>query len=203
VSTGISRSGRLPELKQKTCKVCGGRYLPWSVASNLNRFCGFECATDFAKAKRDRDRAKASRRRLKERREALKTRGDYLKEAQQAFNAFIRARDERKPCVSCGSTTEASGLKGGRRDAGHYRSTGSAPHMRFHLLNCHAQCKRCNRDLSGNPVEYRKALVERYGEDRVAELEHDNRSPQYRIEDLKRIKSIFRKRARLYLHRLR
>jgi len=191
----------LPDVKERTCRVCGGRYLPWSVASNLNRFCGFECATDFAKAKRDRDRAKASRRRLKERREALKTKGDYLKEAQQAFNAFIRARDQGRPCISCGALPGPR--YGGSMDAGHYRSTGSAPHMRFHLLNCHAQCKRCNRDLSGNPVEYRKALVERYGEDRVAALEHDDRSPQYRIEDLKRIKKIFRKRARLYLYRLR
>jgi len=70
--------------------------------------------------------------------------------------------------------------------------------MRFHLLNCHAQCKKCNRDLGGNPVEYRKTIVQMYGEDRVQELEHDDRSPQYRIQDLQRIKAIFRRRTKLY-----
>lgn len=37
------------------------------------------------------------------RKKALLTRGDYIKKAQTAFNAFIRERDEGKPCPSCGT----------------------------------------------------------------------------------------------------
>jgi hypothetical protein len=44
----------------------------------------------------------------------------------------------------------------------------------------------------------RKGIVQRIGEDRLAELEADNTRKQYRVSDLKRIKDIFRRRARLY-----
>ena len=34
--------------------------------------------------------------------ERMKTRGEWTKDAQTAFNDFIRARDSGAPCVSCG-----------------------------------------------------------------------------------------------------
>jgi len=186
---------------EKRCKVCGVQFTAWSAAQRLNRFCGPQCAAKWGQAKRDQQRAKVSRDDLRARREALKTKGDYVKEAQAAFNSYIRERDYGKPCISCGSFETSNGLTGGSRDAGHYRSRGAAPHLRFHVLNCHSQCKKCNRQLSGNAAEMRKGVALRIGLDRLIELESDDTPRQYTIEDLKRIKRIFNKRARLYKKR--
>jgi hypothetical protein len=146
--------------------------------------------------KRDKDRVKAQRKERARARESLKTLGEWTKEAQVELNKYIRERDFDKPCISCGNSPAQK--FGGSMDAGHYRSRGAAPHLRFHLLNCYSQCVRCNRELSGNIVEMRKGIVQRIGEDRLAELEADNTRKQYRVSDLKRIKDIFRRRARLY-----
>lgn len=177
----------------KTCKVCGTEYAPYK---RTQKVCSLTCALEYAGMQQERQRKREQRKALAEGRERLKTRSDWQREAQAAFNAFVRVRDEGNPCVSCGSMPGQR--YGGAIDAGHYRSTGSAPGMRFHLLNVWGQCKRCNRELGGNPIEYRKHLVARLGEARVTDLEHDSRSPQYRADELKRIKRIFRRRARIY-----
>ena len=88
-------------------------------------------------------------------REKLKSRAQWLKEAQQAFNAWIRLRDADKPCISCGRHHE------GQWYAGHYLSTGARPELRFEPLNVHKQCSACNTHLSGNLVLYRAELVRR------------------------------------------
>lgn len=103
------------------------------------------------------------------RKEALKTRGDHIREAQQAFNEFIRARDQAAghQCISSGKPLDWSG---NAVDAGHYRSVGSAPHLRFDERNCHAQSKQDNRFLSGNAVDYRIGLIARIGQEAVDAL---------------------------------
>ena len=100
--------------------------------------------------------------------------------------------------MACGNDWRGNGITGSGWDAGHYRSRGAAPHLRFHLLNIWRVCTRCNRELSGNIVEMRKGMVARLGEERVQALEHDQRERKYSVEDLQRIKSLFNKRARWY-----
>jgi hypothetical protein len=155
--------------------------------------CGLACALEHQK----RDRIEARKAADRARKQRLKTRSDWQREAQRAFNAYVRARDWGKPCVSCGASQGVTEY-GGKFDCGHYRSTGAAPHMRFHTLNAKAQCVRCNRDLSGNAVEMRKGMVAWLGDERVQELEHDQRERKYSVEDLQRIKRIFNNRARWY-----
>lgn len=198
----LRRKARLTANKVKVCKVCGHKYEAWSAARALNRFCGPVCAAKFGQAKRDEERAKARRLANRQAREALKTRGDWVREAQSAVNSYVRERDYGRACISCHSLPpETSTLTIQAFDAGHYRSRGAAPHLRFHLLNIHSQCKQCNRDLSGNVVEMRKGMVARLGEDRVQAIEHDDTPRQYSVDDLKRIKRIFAKRAKQYRKR--
>lgn len=140
--------------------------------------------------------AKRARRELKAYREKSKSRGEWLKEAQAAFNRFIRARDYDKPCISCGVTgTTKEALTGGYWDCGHYRSVGACPELRFEELNAHRQCKRCNSQLSGNVVEYRIRLIVRIGAAKVAWLEEEHPAKKYSIEDLKQIKKHYSKLA--------
>lgn len=91
-----------------------------------------------------------------------------LKKCQDVFNAYIRARDKDKGCISCGGPVQ---------EAGHYFSQGHHSALRFNEMNTNAQCTKCNCFLSGNLIHYRQGLVNRYGEEKVLLLESSARSP--------------------------
>lgn len=186
----------------KSCKApgCTVRKAREEMFGPMAEWCSTDCAIAVSKLRQkkaaERKRLRESRN-LKARKEAIKTQPQWCKEAQKAFNAYIRARDYGKPCISCGCR-EQERFTGGHFDCGHYRSTGAASHLRFNVFNAHGQCKRCNRELSGNAVEYRIRLVERLGVDLVDRLEQDNRPRTFTIDYLKRVKAMFSRRARHY-----
>lgn len=186
-----------PKRRPRKCRVCGEAYTP---RSTTQKACSPQCALQLAgkeREKRERAEAKAKRAQNREALERLKTRSDHMKEAQAAFNAWVRERDHGKPCISCDSTPSNAGLiTGSRWDAGHYRSVGACPELRFEPLNCHAQCVRCNRDLSGNTVEYRIRLRERIGDEALEWLEGPHPARKHTIEDLKEIKVRYRRLKR-------
>lgn len=123
--------------------------------------------------------------------ERLKRRSEWIKEAQIAFNAFIRLRDAGKPCICCGKPLGEES-PGGAYDCGHCRSVGSAPHLRFDERNAHAQRKQCNRYGAGRAVDYRIGLISRLGVGVVDELESDQSVKHYSIDDLKAIRDHYR-----------
>ncbi|MCP3750761.1 recombination protein NinG [Pseudomonas sp. SBB6] len=183
----------LKEVKQKTCKACGEKFRP---SLSTQKACSVKCALALAPANHDKARKaidQRKRREIKVRKEKLKSRSDYMREAQAEFNTYIRLRDQHLPCISCDSLPSDHDLiTGSRWDAGHYRSVGACPELRFEPLNVHRQCVKCNRNLSGNAVEYRIRLVQRIGADRVAWLEGPHQACKYTIEDLKAIKAEYR-----------
>lgn len=168
-----------------------------AIIGSLRAFCGYDCLKAYTQSDRGQKAVRALKRQdIKQKKDKLKTKSDYTKEAQAAFNAYVRLRDAHKPCISCGNPLEHQSVGGGY-DAGHFRSRGSAAHLKYHLLNCHAQCKKCNRYLSGNVSEYRIGLIKRIGLARVEDLESDNKPRKMDVEYLKRLTSIFRKRLRI------
>jgi len=150
--------------------------------------------TQAQKASKAKQQVMAEKRATRERKESFLGKGHYIKKAQAAFNSYIRERDYRKPCISSGREMDWNKF-GGAVDAGHYRSTGSAPHLRFCLWNCHAQSVHDNRHLSGNNADYRIHLIARIGLGKVEEIDSNNEKKNYSIDYLKRIAKIFRKRA--------
>lgn len=188
--------------KPKKCPICSTEYTP---RSSLQKVChNYRCAIAFNK-KRDEEIAAREQRKqerlqrddLRQRRERLKGKSEWNREAQAAVNKFIFWRDYGKPCISCGRKLNY-GVRGGAVDASHYRSRGAAPWLRFNIFNNNASCVPCNRDLSGNPIPYRINLIEKFGLHRVERIEHDNTVRKFDIEYLKRVKSIFTRRARHY-----
>lgn len=167
------------------CVICRAEYKKWSMSQKV---CGSpECAQAFA----EKERAKRERKADKVKRNALKTRSDVLKEAQIAFNAYIKERDKQAgyACISSGRTLDWSG---NQVDAGHYRSTGAAPHLRFNEDNCHAQSKKDNRWLAGNAVDYRVGLIARIGLERVEFLEAYQSIAKWSKDDLEAIRDQYR-----------
>lgn len=178
--------------KPKACKMCREPFQPRSMTHVC---CSIRCSVEFARAKRERK----ERKELREARQKAKTRSQWVKEAQAAANAYVRARDAGKPCISCGSMPEQK--YGGTMDCGHYRSTGSAPHLRFNLKNMACQCVKCNRYLGSNTVEYRKGLIARIGVAEVEKLEQNNHPAKFSVEYLKRVRDVFRRKLRLLVKR--
>jgi hypothetical protein len=126
---------------------------------------------------------------------AQKTRGYWIERAQVAFNQFIRLRDRLAghACISSGVPLDWTA---NAVDAGHYRSRGSAPHLRFDERNCHAQSKRENRYLAGNVTGYRRGLIQRYGVDFVEALESDQSTSKWSIAEIQQIEKTYKARAK-------
>lgn len=160
---------------------------PWAEAQAAKK--------EREEAKRARAAAKVERAETKRRKEAIKTIPELTREAQIAFNAYIRARDQAAgyPCISSGRPLDWSG---NAVDAGHYRSTGAAPHLRFNEDNCHAQSKFDNQWRAGNVVDYRIKLIERIGLERVEALEADNQVHKWTRQELIDIRDKYRAKTK-------
>jgi len=177
-------------MKPKRCKSCRE---PFTPSRPLQSACGVQCAIALTSAAKDKARkAKEARERAEHRvaKEKVKTKGEHAKEAQAAFNEFIRLRDKDLPCVSCGRHHE------GKYDAGHFRTVGGNPALRFEPMNCAKQCVPCNRHKSGDIINFRLELIRRIGADKVDWLEGPHEPKRYTIEDLKEIKSTYRAKVR-------
>ncbi|ARA80240.1 recombination protein NinG [Pseudomonas amygdali] len=174
--------------RPKKCRVpeCGASFVPQKLGQAV---CSPACAIIDAprnQAKARKALAQVERSEIKVRKEKLKSRSDHMKDTQQAFNEWVRHRDASLPCVSCGRHHE------GKYDAGHYRTVGSNPALRFEPLNCHRQCSPCNTQLSGNIVNYRIELVRRIGVVNVEWLEGPHEPQKYTIEELKSMTAKYR-----------
>ena len=110
--------------------------------------------------------------------------------AQSVFNSYIRERDSERPCISCGRN------HGGQYHAGHYRSVGAHPELRFNEDNCHKQCSVCNNHKSGNIADYRIELIKRIGIEKVEWLEGPHDPNKYSCQDLKEIELAYKQKLK-------
>jgi hypothetical protein len=175
---------RAKTLKPKKCKVCRLEFQPFS---SLSKTCTLECALKLVRLAQQHDLDRACR--LE--RVRLKSRQKWLSEAQAVFNKFVRIRDEKLPCISCGRFHD------GAYDAGHYRTSAAAPELRFNEDNCHKQCVPCNQHLSGDLVRYRIGLLQKIGPDRLARLEGFHEPRKYTIDELIAIKKEYQQKTKM------
>lgn len=178
--------------RPKKCRVatCRASFVPSRMGQAV---CSPACAMIDAPRHAPKARkalADVQRAEIKVRKEKLKSRADHLKDTQTAFNAWVRERDALLPCISCGRHHQ------GKYDAGHYRTVGSNPSLRFEPLNCHKQCVPCNQHKSGNIVEYRINLVLRIGAEKVEWLEGPHEPQKYTVEELKAMTADYRAKTR-------
>jgi hypothetical protein len=105
-------------------------------------------------------------------------------EARKVFQQWIRIRDVDLLCVCCGQNSETW-------DAGHYYKAELYSGVIFHEMNVNKQRVYCNKHLHGNEGEYRKGLIEKYGEDAVKELDRiaiETKDKEWSREELLEIK---------------
>lgn len=137
---------------QRKCinKACKVKFTPMSGTQVV---CSPLCGVAYAKSVS----VKNWKTEKKDRKEKLKTRTDHLNELQVIFNRFIRLRDAKLGCISCGAELK------GKFDAGHLFSVGAYPALRFHEHNNNGQCVYCNQHCHGNVGEYMIRLPLRIG----------------------------------------
>lgn len=101
----------------------------------------------------------------------LKSLPSLRKKLWKIFSEYIRRRDaDDNGIVKCISCPQIKHYK--EMDAGHYHPQSLGLQVVFVEKNVHAQCTYCNHALQGNQVEYSKALIKRYGEGILEELEN-------------------------------
>lgn len=184
---------------RRKCKICKeqARFttcMAWGFCGNPE--CGVEL-NRMMNEKLKRDREKDYRRETKRRKDALLTTSEWIKKVQVVFNAYIRERDKELPCISCSRMDheiEELGGRGGKWDAGHYRSRGASPELRFEPLNTHKQCKSCNagsgkyaRKNHTVQQSYRENLEKKIGIINLEWLEGSHPAKRYRVEELKEL----------------
>lgn len=182
-------------------------------------FCCQTCMWAHVDMRRSEAAQRKARRERVSARERLKTRADHAREAQEgklsksphgktlknqtrltqnACNRLVRLLDDEKPCVSCG--------KHNTLEAGHFKSVGSTPELRFCLLNIHGQCRACNqagtigRKRGKNPEtvasEYERRLRLRIGDEAVDWLKGPHPMPHYSVDDLQAMRKVFNAEGR-------
>ena len=145
--------------RNKKCRICRQEFIP--KYSTMQATCeNIECMIAYSSKQKDK-KTKAEFKAMKERNKSV---SQWRKELQQVFNQFIRLRDAKRGCISCGKPLV------GKTDAGHYYSVGSYPNLRFHEDNVHGQCVNCNQHKHGNLLEYAIGIERRIGKARLEEL---------------------------------
>lgn len=149
----------MKEQKPKKCAICREPFLKRSMS---HKTCKMECAIALVNL----NKAKAERKQTKQKLLDLEPLSCFLRNAERACNAYIRARDAGQGCISCGRHNAEVW------NAGHFISVGANSSLRYDEDNIHLQCARpCNKDKGGNIVEYRKNLLKKIGVARVERLE--------------------------------
>lgn len=163
-------------MKTKTCKCgCKKKASPEKgVVINMSWFISFDHAVNYASKKgkqsvkrqlSNKKKAEvADRKALKTRKKEVMRISEWYDKLQKVVNQYVlHVRDKDKPCCTCGTTNNI------KFDAGHFRSRGSCPELRFELTNIHKQCSvQCNGFKSGARAEYNEFIKTNYG------IEHYN-----------------------------
>lgn len=188
--------------KPKKCKECKTPFIP---SRPLQAVCSPVCGLTHARAKREKEEAKeraVERKADREKKVALKSRAKWLSECQAIVNKYVRLKAFRagEGCYTCGATPAQK--FGGTYDAGHFRSVGSAPHLRYWIPQIKLQCIPCNRHKGGQALLFRRHLVQEHGSDWVEALEGRQEVAKFTVDYLQRLKAVMSKRVRRLEKRL-
>lgn len=106
----------------------------------------------------------------------------------KAISLYIRTLEP--ACITCNRPTT---------ETGHFIHNGDKPNKNlggnelwYDIRNLHGQCAYCNRHRMGNTALYALKLVERYGNDVIAELHKAHQTPKkWRISELQALERHF------------
>jgi hypothetical protein len=144
------------------CKECGKQYktTPSQVKHRGSSFCSMICFKKYRKTKY-----------YKNNKMKKTTNGKLKKAFWKIFSEYIRQRDSVNgygKCISCGRQDYWRNM-----DAGHYIPKTAGLSLYFDERNVNIQCTYCNRWMHGNLSQYALALIEKYGENILKDLDSE------------------------------
>ena len=168
------------------CKVCKKDFTQFNSTISV---CGYQCAIEWGKLHPKKTSIKRVNSEIKsEAKEKLKTQAQLRNPIKLHFQKWVRMRDIKEPCISCG-TNEA------KWDGGHYLKAEIYSGVIFDERNVNKQCSYCNQYLDGNTAAYRQGLIKKIGLDQVIALEdlaNETRTKKWTIEELQQIKNKYK-----------
>jgi hypothetical protein len=171
----LRKSPKQPKPKPCGYSECGKLFVPQRP---FQVTCSIACARKY-------NEEKEVKKRVKQMESSLTKLSYYEQMAKQVFQKWVRLRDEKEGCISCYRKHSE------QFDGGHYMKAEIYSGVIFNEMNVNKQCCYCNGPhMHGNLVEYRKGLVNKYGEEKVQELEvlaNQTRNYKYTREELKEI----------------
>ena len=169
------------------CKKCKEKFEP--IRFNMQYCQKNECIRVFV----EKTKEKAWKEKKQKMQQELETVQDYIKMTQIIFNKYIRLRDKGQVCISCQKK-----LKEGNVDAGHMWSAGGHSNLRFNEFNVNAQCSRpCNKDKAGDINNYRLGFVERYGIEKLNEIDSLAKiERKFSKEELKELMQVYKNKIK-------
>lgn len=166
--------------KIRTCCICKEKSPinemynpPGSMKLTCSVHSKPECAIALSKQLLEKKRAKDSKefrketKRIKAKYEGVQ---EWAEKLSVAHNAYTRARDYDKNCISCDKPIRKVWKN---YHAGHFIPYGSkykySP-LRFDWRNNNGQCATCNTYRNGRQADYEIGLIKRYGQGHVDEI---------------------------------
>jgi len=152
----------------KTCKKCKNDFEPRIGYNGITASKCDKCLLAHKRAKQKeyakRARARQTKKHKNRENKDGKNLAELIKLADLIFSRYIRKRDKGR-CITCGVTGDEKIMQNG-----HFIPRASMA-VRYDERNCNTQCKSCNEFGNGELVLYRTALMYKYGEKTVLELE--------------------------------
>ncbi|OON35624.1 protein NinG [Izhakiella australiensis] len=185
--------------KRRRCKICREWFqyrdfrIWWCCPEHGAIYATQKRAAD--QEKKRKEEAQQERRNTKIRKLAVKPLKYFHKQAQTAFNEYIRTRDAADPCISCGRFHD------GQWHAGHFRTVKASPETRYDEDGCHKQCMPCNHHLSGNIGEYKPRLIEKIGQEAFDRLMGTHELKKWTREELQELAAHYRQKTRELIKR--
>ena len=129
-----------------------------------------------------------------------KTLSKVKKKVWDVFSRYIRLRDCLKTtgcasfglCITCSKRYHFKLLQ-----AGHFVSGRHNANL-FSERGTHAQCYNCNINLRGNTLEYRRKIIEMYGEGADEEIEEEaNQVKKFILPELEELEEELKRKIHL------
>lgn len=190
--------------KKRRCAHCKKYSLQGSgVIRGAQFFCGREHLIEYATSNTKKLASKGKAMRDKQERDYIRKRKQELKPISYWYNRLqnlvnqwiVHVRDKDKPCCTCGTANPNI-----KYDAGHFRTRGACPELRFYERNIHKQCSvRCNVHGSGMRLEYERFIVDTYGQEELDYIngKHEPLKKQLpNMESVKVLMDVYRQRLR-------
>jgi hypothetical protein len=174
-------------------KKCGKTFEP--QFNTIQPCCSIKCAIEYSQEKKKAEKSKEAR---KQKTALRQSKISYWHDKlQPIFNKYIRLRDAHLPCISCGTFTPKYYPRKGQWDAGHFRTRGAAPELRYEEKNVHKECVHCNLHNTEHLLGYRRNLILKIGIKDVHWLEGPHDPKNYTIPDLKELIEYYKAKIKL------